>query len=50
MVDIRAILAKMSLALHGFNAVLMSPVFGRLEPAELAAWILAEPPAPLLSF
>jgi 7-carboxy-7-deazaguanine synthase len=24
------------------NAVLMSPVFGRLEPADLAAWILAD--------
>jgi 7-carboxy-7-deazaguanine synthase len=24
------------------NAVLMSPVFGRLEPADLAGWILAD--------
>jgi 7-carboxy-7-deazaguanine synthase len=41
-IDIVAIVAKVSLALQRVNAVPMSPVFGRLAPADLAAWILAD--------
>ena len=37
----RAVIAERDLARH-VNAILLSPVFGGLEPAALAAWILAD--------